>query len=328
MAYDIKIKTDGTKVEIQNPFVDDYYTKVESDTKYQPIGDYVTESQLEEKGYITTLKTVNGESLIGEGDIVIQGGNDGYTKAEADAKFQPIGEYLTAIPDNYITEDELNSKGYITTIPDEYVTDSELAAKGYITEHQPLKTINGESLVGTGNITIEGSAPSNVVTTDTTQTITGQKEFAGSVIFDGGAEFHNEIRFNNGTAGDVDIAMGIACAFKVKPAQISNFYTYKIFPGNYGESDGKVHFRDFDDTTDYAVIDSTGISELGTPLSDKYQAILVSGTNIKTINGNSILGSGDITITGGGGSADLTNYYTKSEIDSMIGNISNLLSQI
>ena len=27
---------------------------------------------------------------------------------------------------------------------------------GFLTEHQPLKTINGESLVGTGNITIEG----------------------------------------------------------------------------------------------------------------------------------------------------------------------------
>ena len=145
------------------------------DTKYQPIGDYVTnteldskgyltaipdeyvtESELAAKGYITTLKTVNGESLIGEGDIVIQGGNDGYTKEEADAKFQPKGEYLTAIPDNYITEDELNAKGYLTTIPDEYVTDSELEAKGYITEHQSLKTINGESLIGSGNITIEG----------------------------------------------------------------------------------------------------------------------------------------------------------------------------
>lgn len=145
------------------------------DTKYQPVGDYVTnpeldskgylttvpheyvtESELAAKGYITTLKTVNGESLIGEGDIVIHAGNDGYTKEEADAKFQPKGEYLTAIPDNYITEDELNAKGYLTTIPDEYVTDSELEAKGYITEHQSLKTINGESLIGSGNITIEG----------------------------------------------------------------------------------------------------------------------------------------------------------------------------
>jgi hypothetical protein len=33
----------------------------------------------------------------------------------------------------------------------------------------------------------------------------------------------------------------------------------------------------------------------------KFQSILVSGTNIKTINGTSLLGSGDITISGGGG---------------------------
>ena len=32
-----------------------------------------------------------------------------------------------------------------------------------------------------------------------------------------------------------------------------------------------------------------------------YQAILVSGTNIKTINGNSILGSGNLVVSGGGG---------------------------
>ena len=129
------------------------------DTKYQPIGDYVTNSELNSKGFLTTIpedyvtdaeleakgyltqhqpiKTINGESLIGEGDIVIQGGNDGYTKAESDAKFQPKGEYLTAIPDNY-------------------VTDTELEAKGYLTQHQPIKTINGESLVGSGDITISG----------------------------------------------------------------------------------------------------------------------------------------------------------------------------
>jgi hypothetical protein len=34
--------------------------------------------------------------------------------------------------------------------------------------------------------------------------------------------------------------------------------------------------------------------------STSYQPTLVSGTNIKTINGNSLLGSGDITISGGG----------------------------
>jgi hypothetical protein len=38
----------------------------------------------------------------------------------------------------------------------------------------------------------------------------------------------------------------------------------------------------------------------GTPDLSGYQPLLVSGTNIKTINGTSILGSGDITITSGG----------------------------
>lgn len=412
--YDISMQIDDVKVVN----LDDYYTKAESDERFQPVGEYlttipeeyVTDNELDSKGYLTEhqpLKTINGESLVGPGNITIEGGGsvdltNYYTKAESDGRFQPVGEYLTSIPEEYITDNELNSKGYLTEhqplktingeslvgpgniiiegggsadltnyytrgevdnlvaekarivsltqaeydaldIKDENtiynITDAEPVCytkaesdERFLTEHQPLKTINGESIVGTGDITITGggggSAPGNVVTTDTTQTITGQKEFAGSVIFNGGTEFNSEIRMNNGATGDVDIAMGIACAFKVKPAQISKFYTHKIFPGNFGESDGKVHFRDFNDTTDYAVIDSTGISELGTPLSDKYQAILVSGTNIKTINGNSILGSGDITITGGGGSADLTNYYTKSEIDGMIGNISTLLAEI
>ena len=89
-------------------------------------------------------------------DIKIVNLDDYYTKGESDERYQPIGEYLTSIPEEYVTDSELNSKGYLTTIPDEYVTDSELEAKGYITEHQSLKTINGESLVGSGDITISG----------------------------------------------------------------------------------------------------------------------------------------------------------------------------
>ena len=41
------------------------------------------------------------------------------------------------------------------------------------------------------------------------------------------------------------------------------------------------------------------ISGLSTDLANK-QATLVSGTNIKTINGSSILGSGDLVISGSG----------------------------
>lgn len=55
-----------------------------------------------------------------------------------------------------------------------------------------------------------------------------------------------------------------------------------------------------DNTSDADKPISTATS---TALSGK-QATLVSGTNIKTINGTSLLGSGDITISGGGGISD------------------------
>lgn len=50
---------------------------------------------------------------------------------------------------------------------------------------------------------------------------------------------------------------------------------------------------------------------------------LVSGTNIKTINNQSLLGSGNINIQGGGG--DMTNYYTKSETNSLLNAKQNTL---
>ena len=50
-------------------------------------------------------------------------------------------------------------------------------------------------------------------------------------------------------------------------------------------------------------LDDNGVEYLVEDLKEKtdaaYQATLVSGTNIKTVNGSSILGSGDLTISGG-----------------------------
>ena len=72
-----------------------------------------------------------------------------------------------------------NDAGYISEIPSEYVTETELHDKGYLTEHQDIshlatqadvaakqdtlvsgyniKTINGKSILGQGNIVIEGT---------------------------------------------------------------------------------------------------------------------------------------------------------------------------
>ena len=68
------------------------------------------------------------------------------------------------------TSELTNDSDYITGIPSEYITESELEEKGYLTEHQDIsgkqdtlvsgeniKTINGNSILGSGNITIESS---------------------------------------------------------------------------------------------------------------------------------------------------------------------------
>ena len=55
------------------------------------------------------------------------------------------------------------------------------------------------------------------------------------------------------------------------------------------------------------------------------QDTLVSGSNIKTINGTSLLGSGNIEVAA---NVDLSGYYTKAEIDAMIGGASTTITQI
>lgn len=76
-------------------------------------------------------------------------------------------------------------------------------------------------------------------------------------------------------------------------------------------------------------------------LANGKQDKLVSGTNIKTINGSSILGSGDITISGGSSDANVqavdtgdvlddvtVNYVTKTYVDSLAGDINSVLESI
>lgn len=78
-------------------------------------------------------------------------------------------------------------------------------------------------------------------------------------------------------------------------------------------------------------------TEIDTALNGK-QDSLVSGTTIKTINGNSILGEGNIEITGGSGTVDTTmsdtsknavqNKVIKTYVDGLVGDINSVLTRI
>lgn len=136
--------------EVVIPDTSDMLTKTEAVDTYQPKGDYVTNDALNGKGYQTasdvdakiaavvdsapeTLDTLN-ELAAALGDdpnfattITTQIGQKvdtatynqekaGFETTEhAEATYQPKGSYLTSIPDEYVTDTELEEKDYATT---------------------------------------------------------------------------------------------------------------------------------------------------------------------------------------------------------------------
>lgn len=174
---ELEQRLDGIEVNVD---LDDYYTKQQIDGK-----GYVTNAELVTKDYASKEYVREEVSKV---DL-----SDYYTKGQSDSKYQPKGNYLTSIPAEYVTESELESKGYLTSVPSQYVTENELESKGYLTSipsqyvtetelngknyatktelsgkqnqlvsGSNIKTINGQSILGSGDIEIQGGSGGSV----------------------------------------------------------------------------------------------------------------------------------------------------------------------
>lgn len=119
------------------------------------------ELELEEKYTIQhklvsgeNIKTINGNDILGEGDIIIEsGGNIVELTQEEYDNTTPEPDTLYVISDAPAVE-----------IPDtsEFITESELNSKGYTTSNS-FKTINNQSIVGSGNITINAGGGTEIL---------------------------------------------------------------------------------------------------------------------------------------------------------------------
>ena len=171
-------------------------------------------------------------------------------------------------------------------------------------EHQPLKTINNESLVGDGNITIEGTsyeAGNNIQISEenvisATDTIYDDTELRGTIA--GKQEeliSGTNIKTINGNSilGEGNL----------------------VIEGGEGGLTSVAH----DDTLTGAGTNASPLGINTTKIAQKSdipdisgkQDTLVSGTNIKTINNQSILGDGNIVIEGGSGSSSAVSLPTQ-----------------
>lgn len=154
-----------------------------------------------------------------------------------------------------------------------------------------IKTVNNESLLGSGNINIEGTQYSAGTGIDITNDI-----------------ISNEITSYNDLTDLPNIPTKTSDLINDSDYVDENDLSEVAFTGSYNSLGDTPIIPDSTSqlTNDSGFIDNTVnnltnymlTTDINTALGNK-QDTLISGTNIKTINNNSLLGSGDITISGG-----------------------------
>lgn len=212
--------------------------------------------------------------------------DDYYTKEEIDQKLDEIVAGGEIDLSNYYKKSEVDN------LLNNKANKSELTGKqDTLISGTNIKTINNQSILGGGNIDIQASTGE----TDLSNYYT--KEETDST-FATVSQVENKVNKVEGKSliSDAEIAR-LSTLTNYDDSTIKG----EIATLNSSKLDAETYNSD---KTNFAT---------KTELNSK-QNTLISGQNIKTINGNSILGSGDITITGGG-DVDLSNYYNKTEVD-------------
>ena len=276
--------------------------------------------------------------------------------------------YLTEVPSNYVTDSELTEglagkqdKGDYALKSDlnTLATKEELATKAdtsalsskqdTLVSGTNIKTINGETILGSGNLVIQSG-------TSNWDDIQGKPQFA--VVATSGN--YNDLT-NKPTIPDVsDLATKQEIAdMETKSNAAATYATKGEIPSLEGYLTETVASETYAtkqalgnklDTATYnsekagfetkenaaATYQVKGNYATKQEIAGK-QDTLVSGTNIKTINGNSVLGAGDITIQAGGtidtamsdtSENAVQNKVIKKYIDDLVGNILTQLQEI
>ena len=241
------------------------------------------------------LNTLNNKTNVLEADVTNLNNKTSVLEADVTNLNNEIKLKAdkTEIPTK--TSDLTNDSGYITN---EYhdVTKQDVLVSG-----TNIKTINGNSVLGSGNLVIEsGSGDYNDLT---------NKPSINSVSLVG-----------NKTLDDLDIQSKITAINKIPYSNISDtpdLTDYaKLDELNTFEHDQTIKSQMYSglvlengsNPSEFANLGYDGFrknnvnvawSNIATTMEvSAKQDILVSGSNIKTVNGNSLLGSGDIEIAG------------------------------
>lgn len=278
---------------------------------YQPVGDYALKSDIPTK--ISEL--TNDSNFVSEAEVSgdLAGKADKTYVDEQLATKQPVGDYATktelagkadsSVVESLSTQVATNTSdiSIIKTKQEEDgnkidALDKERATKqDLLVSGTNIKTINSQSLLGEGNIEIESGSNIPFLFINSTAHLSGDFAAVKNAIAN---KTPFELYYVN-ILGYGDIAAPEVCF--VSGENIQATFHFKSTTANH--------------TVVQTTITPTGVS--ADTSYHSYQEQLVSGTNIKTINGESILGEGNLEISGSGGTTDYTQLTNKPQINSV-----------
>lgn len=278
---------------------------------YQPVGDYALKSDIPTK----VSELTNDSNFVTEAEVSgdLAGKADKTYVDEQLATKQPVGDYATktelagkadsSVVESLSTQVATNTSdiSIIKTKQEEDgdkidSLDKEIATKqDLLVSGTNIKTINSQSLLGEGNIEIESGSNIPFLFINSITHLSGNFAAVKNAIAN---KTPFELYYVN-ILGYGDIAAPEVCF--VSGESIQATFHFESTTANH--------------TVVRITITPTGVS--ADTSYHSYQEQLVSGTNIKTINGESILGEGNLEISGSGGTTDYTQLTNKPQINSV-----------
>ena len=255
----------------------------------------------------TNIKTINGESILGEGNIELNTtiSDKSITKEKLSQDIQNQLDQLNAVLVD--TEEEADDP-----LVSEYITSTQLENKllnkqDTLVSGESIKTINGETILGSGDITIEEVTESTVSNWGFTKNTGTYSKPSGGIPK---SDLDSSVQTSLGKA---DTALqsyteqykGTITGVSANGTSVATSGVANI-PAATTSKYGVTKLSSSTNSTSTSLAATASAVKAAYDLANGKQAALVSGTNIKTINGQSILGSGDLVIetsSSGSGSA-------------------------
>ena len=316
-AGDYATNTRVNEVEGKIPEVKDFVTNSSISTNYY------NKTEIDNKGY---LNKVTADGYYQEKGNYINETVYSNKVSEIDSSINDISARLKTANDNIANKaDQSELANYYTnsrgTALEGRVSSAEQNITGLQEEVQTLDSKITNNYVSNSSISTNYYLKKDVYNKQETENIVENLRIENSNTYEQKGHYDSQISTLNSSVNKVETNIQKKQDKLVSGTNIKTINNESILGNGNIEVKGKEHV-----SLTYAEWEALSHDE---QMADKvylikdaenvYQAPLVSGTNIKTINGNSILGEGNIEIQGGGGGGGTSEHQniTQAEYDAL-----------